>query len=41
MLGLVNYQLRLANAPGIGAVATKLANVTRLAPPTLTSKGGR
>ena len=29
MLGFVNYQLRLANVPGIGAVATKLANVTR------------
>ncbi len=28
MLGFVNYQLRLASAPGIGAVATKLANVT-------------
>lgn len=33
MRGFINYQLRLANLPGSGAVGTKLANVTRLAPP--------
>ena len=33
MRGFINYQLRLANLPGMGSVGTKLANVTRLAPP--------
>jgi hypothetical protein len=33
MRGFINYQLRLASLPGVGAVGTKLANVTRLAPP--------
>ena len=29
MQGFINYQLRLPNLPGLGGVATKLANVTR------------
>ena len=33
MQGFINYQLRLPNLPGLGSVGTRLANVTRLAPP--------
>lgn len=33
MQGFINYQVRIATLPGTGAVGTKLASVTRLAPP--------
>jgi len=40
LAGFINYQLRLPNFPGTGGVGTRVS-LTRLAPPALTSEGGR
>lgn len=41
MQGFINYEVRINSLPGTGGAGIRLVNVTRLAPPKLTSEGGR